>query len=149
VFFVPCLCSLFFIWFYRTKTRSETKNNNNTNTTTDTHNKNKGQRPNNKYNEQCQHNFGEQKKIKKQEIIQAEWMLFLSFIVCFCCILCVAGCVLSFEFLILVLMVWYFFFFFVHFQCSCSLFHVRVLCVSFDCLKNKIRETEQNKKPQQ
>ena len=134
MFFVPCLCSLFFIWFYRTKTRSETKNNNNTNTTTDTHNKNKGQPPNNKHNEQCQHNFGEQKKIKKkQEIIQAELMLFLSFIVCFCCILCVAGCVLSFEFLILVLMVWYFFFFFVLFQCSCSLFHIRVLCVSFDC----------------
>ena len=76
---------------------------------------------------------GEQKKIKKQEIIQAELMLFLSFIVCFCCILCVAGCVLSFGFLILVLMVWYFFFFFVLFQCSCSLFHIRVLCVSFDC----------------
>jgi len=77
------------------------------------------------------------KENKTQEIILAELMLALSFIACCCCIVCVVGGVRSFGFLILVLMVWYFFFFFVNVQCSCSLFHVRVLCVSFDCLKKQ------------
>ena len=70
------------------------KNSNTPNITIDTNNKNKGQRVNNEYNEQCQHNFEVQKKIKDKNIVKPQLMLLLLFIVCFCCILVVVGCVL-------------------------------------------------------
>ena len=69
------------------------KNRNTPNITIDTNNKNKGQRVNNEYNEQCQHNF-EVQKIKDKNIVKPQLMLLLLFIVCFCCILVVVGCVL-------------------------------------------------------
>ena len=71
-------------------------------------------------------------------------MLFLFLFLC--CIVFVTECVLSSEFLVLVLMVCYFVNDLVNQKCPCSLFHVRVLCFSFDFLEQK-QDQGQTTKP--
>ena len=149
MFFVPCSCSLSFIRSTKQKQDHWAKNRNTPNITIDTHNKNKGQRVNNEYNEQCQHNF-EVHTIKRQEhsqttvnvVVVVYWLLLLYIRCCWMCSLFlvlgswVDGFVMSVLFI-------------ANDYCSCYLFHIRVLCsILFSKTKPRSGNTK-TRKPQQ